>query len=243
MKQHQSVQIQGSPGATIRDVSLTATSGREPEPETVPARVRILFMAFNPEGTTHLRLDLEVKAITEALRGSRLGDQFELQQIWAAGDRDIQDGLLRFQPDILHLSGHASREGRLLLERERTMRDLSAPPSPVLPEEDLWLAGLVRVFAAVRGKIRCVVINACHSEGMAQALAQIAGCVVGMSEAIGDEAAIRFSWSFYNALGHGLNVKAAFDAARGEAAMGGWSLDRVPRLVTLGVDPAGLAFG
>jgi hypothetical protein len=215
------------------------------EPQPLPEPVRILFLAANPEGTAPLRLDREVKAIAQALRSSRLGDHFEVQQSWAAGDRDFQDSLLHYQPDILHLSGHGSREGRLLLERETT-RDLGSGPRPAaaaFSADDMWLAGLARVFAAVRGKVRCVVLNACYSEIAARTLAQVTGCVVGMSDSIGDEAAIRFSWSFYNALGHGLSVKAAFDAATGQIAMGGWQQDSVPNLVALGVDPAGLTFG
>jgi hypothetical protein len=88
-----------------------------------------------------------------------------------------------------------------------------------------------------------VVLNACHSEVVAQALAQVTGCVVAMSDSIEDAAAIRFSWSFYNALGYGLSIKAAFDAATGQIALGGWPLDSVPSLVALGVDPAKLVFG
>ncbi|HKI06362.1 MAG TPA: CHAT domain-containing protein [Thermoanaerobaculia bacterium] len=245
MKNSQKVQITGSTGVSIGDVSQTlndAAAAPHPEPASQP--VRILFLASNPEGTSPLRLDREVRAISEGLSSSRLRDRFELQQIWAAGDKEIQDGLLLHQPDILHLSGHGSREGRLLLEREGSMRDLGSHLPAATSTDDLWLRGLVRVVAATRGRVRCVVLNACHSETVARALAQVTGCVVGMSDSIGDAAAIRFSWSFYNALGHGLNVKAAFDAATGQIAMGGWPLDSVPSLVAPGgVDPAGLVFG
>jgi hypothetical protein len=245
MKNSQKVQITGSTGVSIGDMNqMVNEAAVAPAPELAPQPVRILFLAANPEGTSPLRLDREVKAISEGLRSSRLGERFEIQQSWAAGDRDIQDGLLRHQPDILHLSGHGNRDGRLLLEREGLMRDLGGGHSPAAPSaDDLWLRGLVRVFAATRGRVRCVVLNACHSEIMAHALAQVTGCVVGMSDSINDAAAIRFSWSFYNALGHGLHVKAAFDAATGQIALGGWSLDRTPSLVALGVDPAELVFG
>jgi hypothetical protein len=56
-----------------------------------------------------------------------------------------------------------------------------------------------------------VVLNACYSEGQAQAIAEHTDCVVGMSDAIGDQAAIRFAASFYQALGYGRDVKTAFD--------------------------------
>jgi len=220
-------------------------SGSDPgEVTEAPQPVCILFLAANPDGTSPLRLDREIKAITEALQTSPGGNRFEIAQSWAAGDREIQDGLLRYKPGILHLSGHGNRTGRPVLEGETAVRDLhgSGSRSSTSSRDDLWLLGLLRVFGAVRGQTRCVVLNICHSEAIAQALAQVTGCALGMSDAIGDEAAIRFSWSFYNALGHGLSVKAAFDAATGQIAMGGWPMDSTPRLITAGVDPANLTF-
>src|SRR3954467_959107 len=116
MKNSQNIQINGSSGVTPADITQTVGSGAPEAPVDAPEPVRVLFLAANPEGTAALRLDQEVKAIDEALRCSRLGPRFELQQSWAVGDREIQDGLLRWQPDIVHLSGHGSRDGRLLLE-------------------------------------------------------------------------------------------------------------------------------
>lgn len=229
MKNWQNVSISHSPGATLRDVKVSASGGGNETEEGPP--LRILFLAANPAGTTPLRLDLEIKAVTQALRSS-LGDRFELQQSWAAGEQDLQDGLLRYQPDIVHFSGHGTSGGRMVLERNSELEQA----------ERLWLQGLARVFEAARGQIRCVVLNACHSEIAAQVLAQFVGCVVGMSSAVEDEAAIRFSWAFYNALGHGMSIKAAFDLARAQIHFGDVAMADVPCLVAVGVDPAGVTF-
>jgi hypothetical protein len=233
MSNWQNVSINNSPGAKMQNMKVTGSGGGGgDEAGDAPSRLRILFLAANPAGTTPLRLDHEVKAVTEALRSS-LGDRFELQQSWAAGEQDIQDGLLRHKPDIVHFSGHSTSGGRMVLERS----------SELGQEERLWLQGLARVFEAARGQIRCVVLNACHSEIAAQVLAQFVGCVVGMSSAVDDEAAIRFSWAFYNALGHGMSVKAAFDLAKAQILFGDSAMAEVPRLVAVGVDPAGVTFG
>ncbi len=244
MKNSQNIQITGSTGVTLGDVQQTVGTEGGGAPVDVPEPVRVLFLASNPEGTAALRLDQEVKAISEALRCSRLAQRFELQQSWAVGDRELQDGLLRWQPEIVHLSGHGTHEGRLLLEKDPTVRDLGGVKPPAMASgEDPQVQALARVFGAGRGRIRCVVLNACHSESAARAIAQQVGCVVGMSQSIADAAAIRFSWSFYNALGYGLSVKAAFDMGTAQMGMVGLGSAEIPRLVCAGVDPASETFG
>lgn len=248
MSNSQNIQITGSPDVTFNGPiqQIVSEGGLPTEAAEAPPRVRVLFLAACPPGMPPLRLDQEIKAIQEALRMSKNGDRFEVEQSWAVGDRELQDGLLRYAPDLVHLSGHGSRNGQILLDPGVPMRDLGSRPYPAPTKqsepEALWLQGLVRVFAGARGRIRCVVLNACHSEPVAQALAQVVGCVVGMSDAIEDAAAIRFSWSFYNALGYGMSLKSAFDLAMGQIAMAGLRTSEVPRLITAGVSPEDLTF-
>jgi len=243
MSNSQNVQITGSSGVALGPIQQTVgEQGLLAEAAEALPQVRVLFLASCPSGVPPLRLDQEIKAIQEALRMSKNGERFEVEQSWATGDRELQDSLLRYAPDVVHLSAHGSRTGQILLEQDALTRDLGPRPAPSSPSENLWLQGLVRIFAAARGRVRCVVLNACHSEPIAQALAQVVGCVVGMSEAIEDAAAIRFSWSFYNALGYGMSVKVAFDLAMGQIAMAGLRTSEVPRLIAAGVAPEGVTF-
>jgi hypothetical protein len=55
------------------------------------------------------------------------------------------------------------------------------------------------------------VLNACYSVEQATAIAEVVDCVVGMNDAVGDDAARRFAASFYRALGFGRSVRNAFD--------------------------------
>jgi hypothetical protein len=237
MKSDPGIQVNES---SFRDVNQYLGIDDENEEATPP--VRVLFLAACPFGTLPLRLDQEVKTIQEGLWMSKNGGRFEVEQSWAVGDRELQDGLLRYSPDIVHLSGHGGRTCRIRLEEDSAARDLGPRPASTPPPENLWLQGLVRIFAAARGRIRCVVLNACHSEPIAQALAQVVGCVVGMSDAIEDAAAIRFSWPFYNAIGDGRSLRSAFDLAMGQLARGDLRTSDVPRLITAGVAPDGVTF-
>ena len=143
--------------------------------------VKILVLATNPGKTDQLRLDQEVRQIDAALQQSRFRDSFELEQQWAVRVSDLQRLLLRYKPDIVHFSGHGSEFSEIILE------DSDGNSKPVTA------SALSRLFSLLKDNIQCVVLNACYSEVQAEAIAQHINCVVGMSGAIGDEAAISFS--------------------------------------------------
>ena len=93
-----------------------------------------------------------------------------------------------FEPQVVHFSGHGDRDGRLYVENE------SGESALVTPE------GLADLFGQHKSTIRCVIVNACHSVRLAEALASRIDHVIGMRHVIGDAAAIEFSFGFYLAL-------------------------------------------
>jgi hypothetical protein len=191
--------------------------------------IKILFLAANPRDTDHLQLDEEVRAIDQALRLSNYRDRFVLDQQWAVRFSDLQGILLRFQPTIVHFSGHGSQAGELILLEN------SGDSHPVAAQT------LGKLFAILKDNIRCVVLNACYSEAQAQAIAQQIEAVVGMQQAIGDEAAIHFASAFYQALGYGRSVQDAFDLGRLQIDLANLPEEQTPQLRhTPNRDPAKL---
>lgn len=162
-------------------------------------KLKILFLAANPADTPRLRLDEEFRAIDQALRQNDYQCSFDLIQRWAVRVTDLQGLLLRYEPDIVHFSGHGSESSEIVLEDEKGA-------SYIVPAH-----ALTRLFSALQGQIRCVVLNACYSEKQAQAIADHVDCVVGMSKAIEEGAAISFVESFYLTVGFRKDVKAAFE--------------------------------
>lgn len=162
-------------------------------------KIKILFLAANPKDTNRIRLDEEIRVIDQAIRQTEFRQAFEIKQHWAVRVADIQGYLLRYQPHIVHFSGHGSRENEIMLE------DKNGASHPV--SKGAWS----QLFSVLKDNIRCVVLNACYSQGQAEAIAQHADCVIGMSRAIGDSAAISFSAAFYQALGYGRDIKTAFE--------------------------------
>lgn len=101
---------------------------------------------------------------------------------------------------------------------------------------------LSQVFSILKDNIRCVVLNACYSEQQAQAIAQHIDCVIGMSNAIGDPAAISFATAFYQALGYGRSIKTAFDLGCAQVDIENLSEQDTPKLVATVRDPITITF-
>jgi len=152
----------------------------KPEPPRPEKKITILFLAANPKNTDPLRLGEEVRTIDERLRLAQHRDRFNLEQQWAVRTGDILDAMLRYKPDIVHFSGHGDATGALIFE------DASGVAKPVSA------AALGALFDALEG-VRCVVMNACWSSTHATQIAKHVDCVIGMSRAVSDEAAIGFA--------------------------------------------------
>lgn len=198
------------------------------------AKVRLLFISANPDDTVRLNLDQEYNAIDAAIRKADYRDDFELVQSNAVSRKNLQEILLRFQPDIVHFSGHGTERGTLVF---RSKSGLSEEISP---------EALADLFAIVNRnrKIRCVVLNACYSDArQTRAIAKNVDAVIGVSSEISDASATSFAESFYQALAYGKNVKDAFALGRNELHLEDTQEEKAPQLnCRRGIDPDKLFF-
>ncbi|MDF5725778.1 MAG: SUMF1/EgtB/PvdO family nonheme iron enzyme [Rhizonema sp. PD37] len=159
---------------------------------------KTLVLAANPTGYTKLRVDEELREIKEGLRRAKVREQFLIESAEAVRYRDIHRAVIDFEPYIIHFSGHGSHEDGLVFEDATGQAKLVDAQA---------LAGLFELFA---DNVKCVVLNACYSEIQARAIAQHIDYVIGMSQEIGDRAAIEFAVGFYDALGAGKTIEFAY---------------------------------
>lgn len=191
----------------------------------------ILMLAANPRDTDPLRLGEEARTIKERIRQTEFRDRFEVVTEWAVRHTDLSEYLLLYNPQIVHFSGHGNKAGRIILE------DATGHGQTVTAE------ALRRLFRILKDNIRCVVLNACMSITQAEAIVKEIDCVIGMSEKIGDEAAIRFAGGFYRALGYGRSVQTAFELGRNEIDLSKLGEEEKPQLlVRPGVNAAKIYF-
>lgn len=159
----------------------------------------ILLLAANPKGTVSLRLQEEEREIRERLRLAGYGHgKVPINSTGATRTRDIQQAMLDFNPQIVHFTGHGAGKDGLAFE--------DGIGQPKLVDSDA-LANLFKLFSS---RVECVVLNACYSQVQAEAIAQHIDYVIGMSQAIGDRAAIEFAVGFYTALGAGESIEFAY---------------------------------
>jgi CHAT domain-containing protein len=184
----------------------------------------ILCLAANPSRSSRLALDQECAAIERELRMTSHRDAFDFRSKWAVTFDEMLHHLYKLQPAIIHFSGHGAAhasDGIYLkgLEGDRGGSQLVTARA---------LTAMIRSAASPR----LVVLDACYSAPQAEALRDVADCVVGTSSAIGDAAARSFAASFYRALGHQCSVGSAVDQAVATLAAKGMPDEALPRCLT-----------
>jgi hypothetical protein len=163
-------------------------------------KIRVLFLAADPfQDRAQLELEEEMRAIRRALQRGSAHDTLEMESNFATRTGDLQLALLTYRPHIVHFSGHGGRDGVIYLS------GAEGKPAAV------GKAALARLFSLLDSGVRVVVLNACHTHTIVEALRDMVDFAIGTNRAISDGAAIDFSRAFYTALATGAGVQQAFD--------------------------------
>lgn len=194
-------------------------------PRSHPSRHVILFLASNPSDTTRLALDEECAAIERELLMAP-GRELDFRSKWAVSVDEMMRSLNALQPTIIHFSGHGSRSAGSRAHggpcasagsgRDVLVDAGSGPgPGPGIYLQNEYVTGraLAQMIRTAAPTARVVVLNACFSDEVARSLHEVVDCVVGMSGAVGDDAARSFSVGFYRALGNCRSVGNAVEQA------------------------------
>jgi hypothetical protein len=177
----------------------TAPYPSDNQPKVEPAKIKILILASNPQGTTSLGLDREIRDLTEVIKRSPDRDRFIIETRLAVRPQDLQSSLLEIKPRIVHFCGHGEGERGLVLENEAGQLHLVTKEA------------LAALFSHFSQQIECVLLNACYTQVQAEEIVKHINFVVGMSQPILDSSAIAFSAGFYGALGAGETIAKAYD--------------------------------
>jgi uncharacterized protein YjbI with pentapeptide repeats len=184
---------------------LTGSVGSN-EGQNKPPKLTILFLSANSSGFP-LKLDEEVSRIQTNLKLAKVRDSLIFRQEWAVTIDTLMQSILDESPNVVQFSGHGKQSGIVL-------QDAVGNPAVVTTE------ALESLFKLFKDNVRCVVLNSCFSEHQARAIRTHIPYVVGVLNAIPDNAAIAFSTGFYKGIGAGQDVPFAFEL--GKVAMKLW---------------------
>ena len=193
-------------------------------------KITILFLAANPPDGEKLRIDKERREVTESLKASKFRDNFNFKEEWAVEKSKLREYLFEYKPNIVHFSGHGTKDG-IILESKSGTSQVVRERKRTLDLESLDSSKVESALAEL-----LVILNACHSHKLAENITKQIDYAIGMSKAVGDPAAISFAKAFYLALAYGESVNMAFKHGCNEIGLS--NEQEIPRLhVKEGVDP------
>jgi WD40 repeat protein len=210
----------------------------------------ILFLAANPRGTDRLALDREARSIHAELRRSGHRDRFEFVTRWAAEPLDLLREMRELKPTVVHFSGHGGvRAAAASGSMHRRDVVVEVTPSGSDPH-GLYFhsdaggallvspAAIAQTLDAAGQSVRLVVLSACFTDAVADAIVAHVDGVVGMRGSIRDDAARSFAVGFYGGLGEHESIGAAFKQGRAAINLDGLpDADRPQLKLRAGVDP------
>jgi hypothetical protein len=122
----------------------------------------ILFLSSNPKDQPSLDVIDECKLVDTKLKEAQHNEYVELIAEHPISIADLQGILLRYQPDIVHFSGHGTQRGELVFENSDGVTEIVPPVA---------LAELFDIITRTT-RISVVILNACYSVPQAEAIAQ-----------------------------------------------------------------------
>jgi len=183
----------------VRTEPRRRNSRRKAQPKKVEKRLRIAFLATNPDAAHALRTDIEMRDVAQAIRKTNYRDAVDTRYIPAARLGDLLDALNEFRPNIIHFSGHGGGQ-TLLFDNEAVYDDGG---------EEIDFGLINDVVSATDEMPILLVFNACDTLNGADIFLQNVNAVVAMSDSIDDAAAVFFATRFYSAIANGQSVGTA----------------------------------
>ena len=170
--------------------------------------LKVLILSSDPRNADRLRLAQEHRDLQIAIRGTRFASSLNVLNEPSCRYSDITAALDRFDPHILHFSGHGGEDVLYFEDVQGTAKAVKKQ-------------ALARVLSHQK-ELQIVILNACFSLDQGQAFADAVGLAIVSEGSILDHDAIDFSREFYTALGYGQrSYIEAFERAKSALEMTG----------------------
>jgi hypothetical protein len=169
-------------------------------------KLKLLLLAANSVDTVDPKASEEIRAIDRAIQVAPLRENFEIQKEPALRVSDIGPLLLKYNPDVLHISGHSRETEGLVIEDDLGDR------------AEIQCAQLKDVLFSAGKNLQMVFLGFCHSADCAKELSTRIDFVLGIEGEILVESSLAFAPAFYAALASGSSIEQA--VAYGKSILG-----------------------
>jgi hypothetical protein len=189
-----------------------ALPGSQANPQAGPS---ILVIGANPRDRNAVRTNREYAIIQDCLNEPSAATRLILHPAELATRPDqVIELLLRYQPTVLHFTGHGHSEAGInavILENAE---------GDSWPLEAEVLADYLGIVNAEHRVVEAVVLNACATHGVADVIAPLVDLVVATDQAIDDDLALGFARGFYRGLARGSTADVLMAWGRADARIG-----------------------
>lgn len=173
-------------------------------------KLRILMLGASSEGD--LRITREHARIRRAVEVALHRDQVELEVRLSATTQDLQEGIAKFRPHVVHFSGHGNEQ---LISFEEDMDEFHAGVV-------VTASAFASACEATDSPPTLIVFNACNSSGTAQAVVdRFAPLAIGMANSIDDGDALHYAAYLYSSVANGQSVNSAHMAGKAAIELAG----------------------
>lgn len=171
----------------------------EKKPEALPTiPPAVLVLTSNPADDP-LWTEEEYRKIHQELRQAPLRDTLRVLKATAVRSTHLLSELDHHQPDILHFSGHGSKDSLCFVDDQGN-------------KEDIYNDALLRAFQQAPS-VKVLVLVACDSRSLALKASRVFPVTIGMNGKLMDTAAAEFSSHLYLGISQGYSLQKAFDRA------------------------------
>lgn len=174
---------------------------------------KVLFLAANPINAKRIRFGEEMREIKDSLENCKESDKFEFISKTAVRPKDLSNSILEHKPEIIHFSGCGYTDQSItgiILEDDYGNAQKIAPNA------------LSELFELFSDFIKCVILNSCFSVPQGEIISKFIPYVIGINSSIDEQASIKFSSSFYYALGTGSTFEFSYNFAKKSLALFGY---------------------
>jgi hypothetical protein len=164
------------------------------------SKPRIVLIRATPDDQAAVDTDAETRAIRDTGIDLDVNVKVKIPELGNIIETKCND---TERPTVLHFSGHGTAEGQLAFEVASAFRGMTE----TAPAARQGFVDTLKLGKRIDG----VVVSACHSRELAEAITAVVPFAVGWSEKISTLAANYYSTAFYLALRSELSVAEAHD--------------------------------